>query len=143
MAHDLPTVGLSPARQHSCRLEGGATKGPRALAKAAGRPGLQNACQTRSFLKGQEVGVVFANLLHQVPVRMHAKEHARSERLRVRDRIFDGEIDLQSIRGDTVQALGDVELIRMRMPGAIEPGLVVESHGVYHESVAVPTADGI
>src|SRR5207244_6844083 len=74
---------------------------------------------------------------------MPAKEHARRKRPRIRDRIFDGEIDLQSVRGDAAQPLGDVEPIRMRMPGTIEPGLVVESHGVDHERVAIPMADGI
>jgi len=40
-------------------------------------------------------------------------------------------------------AFDDVELVAVRMPDAIEPGLVVEIQGVGDENVTVPVSDRI
>ena len=65
------------------------------------------------------------------------------KRLRIGAGIVDGRRVIQMPQIPPREALNDVQLFRVRMAGEVKPELVVKSHAVDHQGVAVPMPDGI
>ena len=82
--------------------------------------------------------VLVADVLDQVHIRKQLLALCVRQRLRVRLRIVDGDLDIHVPDVAAPEPLDQVHGLAVRMAAAIEPGLVVEAGGVNNQGIAVP-----
>src|SRR5436190_2931656 len=84
---------------------------------------------------------VVADVLERVRVRQQLLRLRVAERLRVHHRIVDRDFDVHVTEVSPNETLGQAHLLAVRVPGAVEPRLVVEARCLDDERVADPSAD--
>ena len=88
--------------------------------------------------------VVFrADELDQLRVRHNPLVHFDGERLGVRLRIFDRDLDFQAAVIHAPETLGQFSSVGQRAAIDIEPHVVAETGSLHHQGVAVPLADRV
>src|SRR5688572_3324557 len=90
-----------------------------------------------------ELLVLVADELDHVRVHLNLLIHPHSERLRVRLRVVDGDVDFETAETRSTVALGDHRLISQRTPSHIQPAIVAEVVGLRQQYVAFPAPDGV
>ena len=87
--------------------------------------------------------VLVADVLDQFRIRKQSLALSIGQRLRVRLRIVDRDLDIQVPDIAAPEPFDQVHCVAMRMAAAIEPGLVVEAGGVNDQGVAFPETDRV
>src|ERR1700682_1334972 len=91
---------------------------------------------------GSDIGVG-AEILLDFPVRRPGENSRKYIGFGEGFGVFESVLHLQPVAGGAAVPLDDVQRIAMRLASAVEPRPIVESYGVDHQGIPLPSGNGI